>query len=98
MLQNFNIKNANANLKSKGSYDIIQKVSTLPVNKDNNTAAVFLISIEHLLKKLQSYVTNWLELTCNPSDNVSRRFHVLSKFFSPQLKQSVIISNKHGIY
>ena len=34
----------------KGCYNVIQKVKTLPVNKDQNSAAAFSISIEHLSK------------------------------------------------
>ena len=34
--------------KCKGWYNVIQKVSTMAVNKDKNAAAVFSISIEPL--------------------------------------------------
>ena len=34
----------------------------------------------------------------NHGHNILRLFHVLSTFYSPQIKLNVIISNKHGIY
>ena len=37
-------------LLEKGWYNVIQKVKTLPTQKDKNAALVFSISIEHLRK------------------------------------------------
>ena len=34
----------------------------------------------------------------NPGHNILKIFDVLAKFFSPQVKRSVIISNEDGIY
>ena len=41
-----------------------------------------------------SYVIN----KDNPGHNILRLFNVLPIFFSPQVKRSVIISNKHDIH
>ena len=37
-------------------------------------------------------------LNYNHGHNILRPFHTLPIFFSPQVKQSVITSNKHGMY
>ena len=43
------MEKSNINLK-KGDMNFIQKVKTLPVNKEKNAAADFSINIEHLSK------------------------------------------------
>ena len=74
------------------SYQLVINFSSVP--RSNNFASLL---FEKQYSLIYEVVVSCF-LSCNHGHNIFRLFYILPNFLSPQVKRTVIISNKDGIY